>query len=216
MGLLIRPFQCNMLQENCYVVSDATGECVVIDCGAFYEAERQAIVKYIEDEHLKPVHSLLTHGHLDHCFGVDLLHEHYGLLPEMNEGDAKLYETLDRQAEAFYQMKLDRSFPAPAATSLEHEDKITFGTHTLQVIATPGHSRGSVCFFCPEEQVLFSGDTLFRSSIGRTDFPGGNRFLIIQSLRHLAMLPDQTRVLPGHGPETTMGYELSHNPYMDR
>lgn len=214
--LEIRTFQCNMLQENCYVVSDESGECVIIDCGAYYEAERQAIVQYIRENHLVPKHSLLTHAHLDHCFGVDTIYAEFGLQPEVSDDDFQLYGTLDRQAETFYQLKLDREYPDATDEPVVHEQTITFGSHALQVIATPGHSRGSVCYYCAEEAVLFSGDTLFRSTIGRTDLPGGNRFLIIQSLRHLAMLPDQTKVYPGHGEPTTMGYELSHNPYMDR
>lgn len=212
----IKTFQCNMLQENCYVVSDETQECVIIDPGMYYEAERKAITDYIREHRLKPVHCLLTHAHLDHCFGVDTIFEEFGLRPEMSEDDDNVYNTLDRQAEAFYQMTLDRDYPDASDTPVEHEQWINFGNHRLQVIATPGHSRGSVCYYAPDEHVLFSGDTLFRTTIGRTDLPGGNRFLIIDSLRHLAMLPDETRVLPGHGEPTTMGYELSHNPYMDR
>lgn len=212
----IRCFQCNMLQENCYVASDATGECVIIDPGMYYEAERQAVVSYIRDGGLTPKHVVLTHAHLDHCFGVDTLHREFGLQPEMAAGDDSLYANLGQQAQTFYGLTLQTTFPDATDTPLDHGQDITFGTHRLQVIATPGHSRGSICLHCPEEHVLFSGDTLFRTTIGRTDLPGGNRFLIIQSLRHLAMLPDNTRVLPGHGDETTMGYELSHNPYMDR
>lgn len=212
----IRTFQCNMFQENCYILSDATAECVIIDPGMLYEAERQAVVQHIRENGLKPIRCLLTHAHLDHCFGADTIYDEFGLRPEMAEADDHLYATLDRQAELFYQRSLEGEYPDAADEPLAHEQWIAFGTHRLQVIATPGHSRGSVCFHCPEEHVLFSGDTLFRTTIGRTDLPGGNRFMIITSLRQLAMLPDETRVLPGHGEPTTMGYELSHNPYMER
>ena len=84
------------------------------------------------------------------------------------------------------------------------------------MIETPGHSRGSVTFYCKEENVAFTGDTLFKTSIGRTDFPGGSMFQIINSLRLLAQLPDNTIVYPGHGEPTSIGWELAHNPYMDR
>jgi glyoxylase-like metal-dependent hydrolase (beta-lactamase superfamily II) len=93
---------------------------------------------------------------------------------------------------------------------------VTFGSHTFKVLETPGHSKGCLCFYCEKEKVLFSGDTLFRSSIGRTDLSGGSIMMIIQSLRFLAQLPDEVVVYPGHGPETTIGNEVAHNPYMDR
>ena len=102
------------------------------------------------------------------------------------------------------------------AKLLSENDVISFGNHKFTIIETPGHSRGSVCYYCSEENVLFSGDTLFHMSIGRTDFKGGSMMQIIQSLRHLAQLPDETVVLPGHDVQTTIGEELAHNPYMDR
>jgi glyoxylase-like metal-dependent hydrolase (beta-lactamase superfamily II) len=98
----------------------------------------------------------------------------------------------------------------------EKNEVIRFGNTQLQIIESPGHSRGSVCFYCQKEHVLFSGDTLFRGSIGRTDLDGGSMMQIIQSLRQIAQLPDETVVYSGHGPQTTIGNELAHNPYMDR
>ena len=112
-------------------------------------------------------------------------------------------------------MVLDYDLPA-GDLKLGENKTISFGSHTFKVMHTPGHSGGSVCFYCAEENVLFSGDTLFKGSIGRTDFPGGNMFQIISSLRELAQLPDATVVYPGHGPQTSIGFELAHNPYMDR
>nr|WP_297656549.1 MBL fold metallo-hydrolase [uncultured Prevotella sp.] len=211
----IERFQCNMLQENCYVVSDDTKECAIIDCGAYYPEERTAITNYIRENGLKPVHLLVTHGHLDHNFGNDTIYKEFGLKPEVSAGDEKLMQGLNRQAESFYGMKLDTKFP-PIDHFFEEDEVIHVGNHQFTIIETPGHSNGSVCFYCEAEHVLFSGDTLFRTSIGRTDFPGGSMFRIINSLRHLGQLPDETVVLPGHGEQTTIGDELAHNPYMDR
>ena len=213
--LHIERFQVNMLQENCYVVSDDTLECVIIDCGAFYPEERKAITEYIRKNNLKPVHLLVTHGHLDHNFGNDTIYQEFGLKPEVAQGDEKLMKGLAHQAETFYQMQLDTQFP-PIGHFFEEDEVIKFGNHEFTIIETPGHSNGSVCFYCEAEHVLFSGDTLFKSSIGRTDFPGGSMFRIINSLRHLGQLPDETQVLPGHGEYTSIGEELAHNPYMDR
>lgn len=211
----IKRFQVNMLQENCYVVSDETKECVIIDCGAFYPEERTAITKYITDNKLKPVHLWVTHGHLDHNFGNDTIYEAFGLKPEVAQGDEHLMQNLNMQPQAFYQMELDTQFP-PIGEFFEDGEEITFGSHKFIVIPTPGHSKGSVTFYCESEGVAFTGDTLFHHSIGRTDFKGGSMFQIIQSLRQLSQLPDNTRILPGHGNETTIGEELAHNPYMDR
>lgn len=211
----IKAITCNMLQENCYVVSDETRQCVIIDCGAYYEAERKALVAYINDEHLKPVHLLVTHGHLDHNFGNNTVYENFGLQPEVSEADLKMMENLASQAKTFYQLDLNYNFPAVGRT-FQPNEVISFGNHQLSVIETPGHSRGSVTFYCKEENVAFTGDTLFKTSIGRTDFPGGSMFQIINSLRLLAQLPDNTTVYPGHGEPTGIGWELAHNPYMDR
>lgn len=211
----IERFQCNMLRENCYVVSDETGECVIIDCGAYFPEERKAIVDHIRNNGLKPVHLLVTHGHLDHNFGNDTIYDAFGLKPEVSADDEKLMKNLTGQAESFYQLKIEDTFP-PIGHFFDDGEQITFGNHSFLVMPTPGHSKGSVTFYCEEEGVAFTGDTLFSSSIGRTDFPGGSMFQIINSLRLLAQLPDKTRVLPGHGESTSIGEELAHNPYMDR
>ena len=98
----------------------------------------------------------------------------------------------------------------------EDEEVISFGNHKFSIIPTPGHTHGGVTFYCKEEKVAFTGDTLFRGSIGRTDFDGGSMLMIIQSLRMFVQFPDDITLLPGHGQQTTMGYELAHNPYLDR
>lgn len=209
----IRRFACNMLEENCYVVSDDTGDCVVIDCGAYYDNERAAIVNYIRDNQLNPVHLLVTHGHLDHNFGNNTIYDEFGLKPEASEMDDNLMRALGRQAEVMYSMRLNYDFPE-VGKHLTANETITFGTHKLRVLTTPGHSRGSICFVCDAEKVVFTGDTLFRLSVGRTDFEGGSTQQIIDSLHRLAKLPDDMVVLPGHGPQSTIGDEKKFNPYM--
>lgn len=212
----IKKFTCNMLQENCYVAScDATNECVVVDCGAYYEEERKSLLAYIHDNHLKPVHLLCTHGHVDHNFGNNTIFDEFGLNPEVHSDDKTYMENLAQQCIQFIGCTPNYAFP-PAKQYLADGDRITVGNHTIQVIHTPGHSKGSVCFYIKEENILMTGDTLFRMSIGRTDFEGGSMMQIIQSLRLLAQLPDDTLILPGHGPDTTMSDELRYNPFLDR
>lgn len=214
--LEIKRFVCNVIQENCYVVSDETHEAVIVDCGAQFEAEQQAIRNYIESNRLRPTHLLATHGHADHNIGNKFVFDTWGLKAEVHKGDESLMGTLPEQAAHFMRQQLSADDLAPVGRYLEGNEQITFGNHTLHIIETPGHSAGSVFYWCKDEHVAFSGDTLFRHSVGRADLPGGSMFMLIQSLRMLCQLPDDTRILPGHGEETTMGFELASNPYLDR
>lgn len=212
--LNIERFQCNPLAENCYVVSDSTLECVIIDCGAYYEEERSVIVDYIRQNGLKPKHLLVTHAHADHNLGNNTIFDTFALRPELSGRDEQLMTQIPEQAASFG-FNVDYKLPAPDHY-FDEKEVITFGDHTFSIIETPGHSAGSVCFYCEEEKALFTGDTLFRGSIGRTDFMGGSMFQIIQSLRCLCQLPDDVKVYPGHGSFTSIGNELASNPYLDR
>ncbi|MGI6232187.1 MAG: MBL fold metallo-hydrolase [Prevotella sp.] len=213
--LNIQRFVCNSIQENCYVVNDSTGSCVIVDCGAYYEEEKAALKKYISDNDLKPEHLIVTHGHIDHNIGNKFVYDTYGLLPEVHEADEALMRSLPEQAKALLDINLQEDLP-PVGKYLNEDDKINFGEHQFKIIATPGHTPGGVFFYCEKEHLAFSGDTLFHNSIGRTDFEGGSMFLLIQSLRQISQLPDETIILPGHGVDTTIGDELASNPYMDR
>ena len=204
-----------MLQENCYVVSDETRECVIIDCGAFYPEERKAIVQYVRDNNLIPKHLLATHGHLDNIFGNQFILLYFGLQLEIHRDDEELISNYEVQVEKFFQPFPVEKLP-PAGRLLTGNDVIHFGTHQLTVLETPGHSPGGVFYYCEKEKVCFSGDSLFRGSIGRTDLMGGSMFMLIQSLRTISQLPDDTVVLPGHGPQTTIGTEVATNPFIDR
>ena len=214
-GLTIHCFAFNMIQENCYIVSDDTHECVIIDCGAYWQDERDELVDYIKSNHLKPIRLLSTHGHLDHHFGDNTVFEHFGLGPEVSMEDEYLYKSLHYQAENLFHLKLNYKFP-PVSHYFEEGENIHFGLHELRVVPTPGHTQGSVTFYCEKEAIVFTGDTLFQGSVGRTDLDGGSMFQLINSLRELAQLPDDTKVYPGHGDPTTIGFEVAHNPYMDR
>ena len=212
--LNIKKFIVNPIQENMYVVSDDSLEAVIIDCGAFYPAERQAVVSYLQTSRLKPVHLLCTHGHLDHCFGNITIYQHYGLKAEVCADDEFLITQLSDQARGMFGFQLQDQEP-PVGTYLTGGDTICFGTHTLSVIPTPGHTPGSCVFYCKEEAVAFTGDTLFRMSVGRTDFERGSYSDLMQSMQRLReLLPPETRLLAGHGPDTTMSAELRDNPYL--
>ena len=212
--ITVKRFTCNVLAENCYVVSDESHEAVIIDCGVMYQEEGTAITQYIRDNGLHPVHLLCTHGHFDHCMGNGLIYREFGLKPEAHTGDQFLMETMQQQTTDILGVALPMEVP-PVGRYLTDKDIITFGSHTLRILHTPGHTPGGVTYYCKEEGIAFSGDTLFRMSIGRTDFDGGSYEQIIHSLREvLAALPSDTKVYPGHGPETTIADEIRYNPYM--
>jgi len=212
--LTIKTFMFNLLQENTYVVSDDSKECVIIDCGAYYDEERDAIVNYIKDNELKPVHLLCTHGHFDHNFGIDTIYDHFGLIPEIAPEDGELVCHLSEQFKSMIGVPLRREYPEQVKF-FGNDEVIRFGNHELQILKTPGHTRGGVVFYCEAEKVAFSGDTLFRMSVGRTDFEGGSYTELMNSLKNvLAKLPAETEVFSGHGPKTTIGEEMRYNPYL--
>ena len=211
--ITVKLFECNQLQENTYVVSDETRECVIIDCGAYFEEEFQAISQYIDAQQLKPVHLLATHGHFDHNFGNDFIFRTYGLEVEISADDAYLINDLPGQFESMIGFPLRREYPE-VGHFFEDGEQIHFGNHTFEILKTPGHTPGSVTFYNKEENIAFSGDTLFRMSIGRTDFDRGSYQDIMASLHNvIGKLPPNTVVFSGHGPKTTIGEELQYNPY---
>ena len=212
--LNVKTIICNLLQENTYIVSDDTKECVIIDCGAYYEEERAAIIQYIKSEELQPKHLLCTHGHFDHNFGIDTIYQTYGLKPEIALEDDYLISDLPGQFKDIVGAPLRREFPE-VGRFFSPDEFIHFGHHKLQILKTPGHTPGGVTFYCEEEHIAFTGDTLFKMSVGRTDFEGGNYSDLIASLRNvIGHLPSDTVVYSGHGPHTTIGDELRYNPYL--
>ena len=204
----------NPFQENCFVVSDETGEGIIIDCGAFFNEERRALVNYIKDNGISLKHLVATHGHIDHNFGNNTIYEEFGLKPEVYRDDEYLMGKLNKQAVEFCNYDLGYEMP-PVGKYLNKDDTITFGNHSFSVIPTPGHTPGSMFLYCEQEHLAFSPDTLFKTSIGTTDFELGSYNDIKTSLQKIAkLLPPDTTILPGHGPKTTLAYEMQYNPYM--
>lgn len=212
--LNIKTFAFNLLQENTYVVSDDTLDCVIIDCGAYYDDERKALTDYISSQGLKPRHLLATHGHWDHNLGNDTVYKTYGLQVEAAKEDDFIITDIPRNFQSIIGAPLRRQYPA-VGRFFGPDETIRFGHHSLQVLKTPGHSPGSVVFYCAEEHIAFTGDTLFHMSVGRTDFEGGSYEALMNSLANvLAKLPSETVILPGHGPQSTIADELRYNPYL--
>ncbi len=199
-----------MLQTNCYVLADEeTRQAVVIDPGG--DAPR--IIGRLEQLGLNLAAVLNTHGHFDHVLDAWTLKEKLGGLIFLHPKDEPLL--MD------HKVGLGAVFTASAGSSrgkvdewLEEGEELSFGKLRLKVLETPGHTPGHVAFHLPEAKILFVGDTLFAGSIGRTDFPGGSYAKLIQSVKDkIFPLDDSTRVLPGHGPETTVAREKRFNPF---
>lgn len=208
----IKKFEFNMFPVNCYVLSDESGEAVVIDAGCFYPEEKQMLKEYLEDNNLKLKHVLNTHLHLDHIFGNPFLFQEYGLRPESGQQDEFLLDQASSMARSFGFMYEEKQ-PTLGRYVCEG-DTISFGDTQLKAFHVPGHSPGSIVYYCQEAACLFSGDVLFYGSIGRTDLKGGNFDELREGIcNHLFTLPGETRVYPGHGPSTSIGYEKKNNPF---
>jgi len=209
--MIHRVFLVGPLQCNCSIIGDEqTREAMVIDPGDQIED----ILKVLKAENLTLKQIVVTHAHIDHVGGAMKLKAATGAPILMNQKDEVLLKMLDVQA-SWIGMK------PPGAVQVDEavgEGRILqVGNLSSTVIHTPGHTEGSICLYFPEQKTLIAGDTLFAGSIGRTDLPGGSFEKIIRSLHNqLLQLPDETHVIPGHGPMTTIGQERESNPFLQK
>ena len=210
----VKKFVGNEFEQCTYVVSDETGEAVIIDCGVFYPEYREKLIAYIEENQLRPVRLLLTHAHHDHVYGNDLIHDRYGLLPEVHEADRPLMT--DRVAKRIAEFHKDYPYDIPMPEHyLTDGEVITFGNHSLRVIHAPGHSPGSVVFYCEEGKIAFTGDTLMKRYIGNWELMFGCLEDMRASLKHIiTVLPDDTVIYPGHYGKATIAYVKEKNEYL--
>ncbi len=198
-------------QTNCYVLgkNQTDKDCLIIDTGL----ESEKLMDFLVKNELNPLAAVFTHGHADHICGIPLLREKYP--------DIKIYihtsdaEMLTNSAKNL-SMLAGAIFKTDAADILvEENDMIELAGIKLKVICTPGHTPGGISLYAESESVVFAGDTLFADSIGRSDFPGGNSELLIDSIKQkLLTLPDETICYPGHGPQTTIAQEKRYNPFL--
>jgi hydroxyacylglutathione hydrolase len=210
----IRSFTCNPYQENTYILFDETKECVIIDPGMYTGSEQNAVTGFITQENIKPVLLLNTHCHIDHVLGNKFVFDTYGLKPQLHEGELPLLTAVPSYAPA--QGFNYEPSPLPEVF-LPERGTIKFGQSELELIFAPGHSPAHLCFYSSRDKFLIGGDVLFYGSIGRTDLPGGDHNLLLKNIREkLFALPDDVTVYPGHGGNTTIGFEKKHNPFLNR
>lgn len=193
--MLIKMWPVGMLLTNCYLVGhEETEEAILIDPGTSREAEARRILKEIESKGFKVKYIVNTHGHPDHTGGNKFFREITGAPILIHEYDASMLK-------------------GPFADKTLHDgDSVHVGAIVLRILHTPGHSQGSICLL--GKDLIFTGDTLFAGSIGRYDLPGGSIVEIKESLKKLMILPDYTKVYPGHGPTSTIGEEKRNNPFL--
>ena len=201
----------NPFRENTYLVWDDTKECIIVDAGNMVEGENKILEEMISSRGLKPVMAVNTHGHFDHLGGVKWLKEQYGVQFACSSKDQFLIDSC--AGGMMYGLKCNE---VPAIDiDLDAVQSITFGQTTLTILKTPGHTPGHVVLFHAESKSLFTGDTLFRESIGRTDLPGGDYSWIMKSiLEQIVPLGDDVTIYPGHEAESTIGHEVLYNPFI--
>ncbi len=207
--MIVEKLVVGAVMTNCYIVYDGESkDAVVIDPGA----AKDKIAGTIREKGLELRAILLTHGHFDHILAADGLRREFTVQLFCSEQEKDLcadpFLNAGQQFGCSSSVLVDKTFA--------DGDELTFGTVSLKVIATPGHTKGGVCFYFAKEGALFSGDTLFFESVGRTDFPTGNAGVLTKSIKEkLFVLPGETKIYPGHGPATTVAYEKENNLYVN-
>ena len=210
--MTIRTFHFNPIQVNTLVLHDDTGEAIIVDPGNCQSFEDEQLKEYVETHHLTVKCIVNTHPHIDHIAGNNWCANHFNAPVWCHEAGMRIYNKSYAYAIAFG-LSVDK-MPAPAKF-LKEGDEIRFGDQCLSVLYTPGHCDGSICLYDATNKFLICGDVLFEGSVGRSDLPTGNHELLLQMIREkIFTLPDDTVIYPGHGLNTTVAYEKTHNPFL--
>jgi len=209
----IKTFVFNPFQENTYLVSDESKQCIILDPGCYFEQEQDEIVDYINKNKLEPKYVIHSHGHIDHALGADFIKEKYKIKGVIHKGDMEVYR---RIADFGQNIGLEINQPSDPELFVTEGEKIEFGNTAFDIFHVPGHSQGSIALHNKKEKTLFAGDVLFKLGIGRTDLFGGDHATLIESIRNkLLTLEGDTVVYPGHGETTTIKEEKNDNPLLN-
>lgn len=205
-------FTFNPFYENTYIIAGDNRECWIIDPGCYRPEECDRLKRFIDEMKLIPVKLLNTHCHLDHVFGNGFISRTYGLKPQWHKNEDIIMKGAPLAA-----MMFGVKPPEQVASGeyLREGTRLELDGEVFELLLTPGHSPGSICFYNKQQSYIIAGDVLFKGSIGRTDLPGGDYDTLIRSIKtQLMTLPDDTIVYNGHGPDTTIGEERRHNPFL--
>lgn len=212
--MLTKAFTFNPVGENTYLIWDEESrEAAIIDAGMSNNRENAIISEFITQEKLQLKYALQTHMHFDHIWGLSYILETYGLKPLCHAAEESIYRDVPEMTSMF---RLSMNWNLPVVERYINEgDTFQLGNTTIKVLHTPGHTPGGLSYYIPSANIIFTGDTLFQGSIGRTDLPGGNLSEEIDSIKNkIITLPSETIIYSGHGPESNIGWELKNNPYL--
>lgn len=209
----IKVFEFNPFMEHCYIADSGNGNCVIIDPGCRDKNERERLTDYLHKEGLKPEAVLLTHAHFDHIYGVKWLQDTFNI-PVYLHNDDSIH--INDYCESALRYGLDVPDTGFSSTAVHDGDTLKLAGMEFSVIETPGHTPGCVCYYEKNNAVMFTGDTLFAGSIGRTDLPHGDYDSLIKSvMEKLIVLDAETDILPGHGASSNIGRERTSNPFLE-
>lgn len=208
----IQRFTFNLFEENTFVLSDETGECILVDPGMNNKTEEEELFNYIKKNGLRPVLIILSHGHIDHILGCQFAADQFKIQVAAHKDCPKFLSHAKVSASTF---GIEFNEAKPVDIFLKEGDTVRFGNSELKVLFTPGHADGSLSFYSEKDHFVLTGDILFNQSIGRTDLPTGDYDLLKHMIwEKLFTLPDDTIVYAGHGPSTSIGSEKVNNPYV--
>ena len=210
--ITLKNFIFNDYQVNTYLLFDESNECIIIDAACSAEIEKKQLSDFIESKKLNVIAQYDTHCHIDHILGNNFVKEKYHIELGVHEDSQLLLNSASYYAD-YLGFKLDKV--VEPSVFLKDGDEIKIGKSVLEVLYTPGHAAGSLCFYSKEQSFVLTGDVLFQGSIGRTDLPTGNFQTLINSIKtKLLVLDDKTIVYPGHGPSTSIGFEKKNNQFL--
>jgi hydroxyacylglutathione hydrolase len=210
--LSVKSFIFSPVQENTYVLYNDKKQCCIIDPGCYFDNEKKELKDFVEKAGLTPVLLLNTHCHLDHVFGNKFVYDTWGLSLHLHPKEKMVLDFAPTSGD-MWQLPFE-NYSGPLIYK-DEKDTLKIGDDELSILFMPGHSPGSIGFYCATQHFVIGGDVLFNGSIGRTDLPGGDFKTLVNSIQiQLFTLPDETKVYSGHGPVTTVGFEKMNNPYV--
>jgi hydroxyacylglutathione hydrolase len=212
--LQIKVFTFNPFYENTYILYDETGKAVIVDPGCYEREEREELMDFVRAEHLQVTDLVNTHCHIDHVLGNEFVKTTFKVPLSIHQKEVSVLKSVQAYAPSYGFAGYQASEPDQF---LEDGKFLQVGNERLKILFVPGHSPGHVVFYHEESKTCIAGDTLFQGSIGRTDLPGGDHATLLNAIKSVMFtLPEDTIVFPGHGPETSIGVEKEHNPFVGK